>query len=127
MDATESFSKRLMNLRKERGLSQTELGTMIDRTKYTISAYERGIAQPTFEVLVELSQVLDVDINYLLGNTDERRPAPHMTEEEQDRLATAEYSLSRDEIRLVDAYRTADDRTRRLVAYALGLAEYMKK
>jgi len=61
------LGKRLKALRKEKGLTQQELGDMINVTKVSICCYERGTRTPTLETLLDLSRVFGVDINYFLG------------------------------------------------------------
>lgn len=61
------LGKRLRDLRKEKQLTQQELGDLINVTKVSICCYEKGTRTPTLETLVELSQVFDVDVNYFLG------------------------------------------------------------
>lgn len=43
------LDERLLNLRKQKGLSQEELGKKIKVSKNTISKWERGLSYPDFE------------------------------------------------------------------------------
>ncbi len=52
-----TFGERLMDLRKSRGLSQEELGGMIDVTRQTVSKWERDESTPDLDRLVELAGV----------------------------------------------------------------------
>ncbi len=61
------FSNRLRQLRKEKGLTQQELGDLINVTKVSICCYEKGTRTPTLETLMELTKVFNVDLNYFLG------------------------------------------------------------
>lgn len=62
------LGKRIKSLRKERGLTQQELGDLINVTKVSICCYENETRVPTLETLLALAQVFKVDINYFLGN-----------------------------------------------------------
>ena len=62
------LGKRIRSLRKEHGLTQEELGKMINVTKVSICCYEKETRTPTLETLLELSKVFKVDINYFFGN-----------------------------------------------------------
>ena len=61
------FPKRLKMLRKQKGLSQTELGQLYNYSKQTISSYENGGSFPTQETLQKLAGFFDVTVDYLLG------------------------------------------------------------
>lgn len=61
------FSRNIKNLRKEQGLSQTELANKIFINKSMVSAYEKGTRMPSLSALIQLSNVLNVSIDYLLG------------------------------------------------------------
>ena len=62
------LGKRIKSLRKEKGLTQEELGKLINVTKVSICCYEKESRMPTLETLIALSKVFNVDINYFLGN-----------------------------------------------------------
>lgn len=62
------LGKRLKALRKERGLTQQELGDMINVTKVSICCYEKGTRTPTLDTLMDLTKVFNVDVNYFLGS-----------------------------------------------------------
>lgn len=62
------FGKRIKSLRKEKGLTQEELGKIINVTKVSICCYERESRVPTLETLIALAEVFGVDVDYLLGN-----------------------------------------------------------
>lgn len=62
------LGKRLKMLRKEKNMTQQELGELINVTKVSICCYEKGTRTPTLETLVELANVFQVDVNYFLGH-----------------------------------------------------------
>lgn len=64
----------LAELRKERNLTQDELGEKIGVTNKTVSRWENGNYLPPAEVLQILSELYDVSINELLsgGRLDEK-------------------------------------------------------
>ena len=60
--------ERLKRLRRERGLSADELGSMIGKDRSTIYRYERGdIESATIDVLPRLARALQTTPQYLLG------------------------------------------------------------
>ena len=64
------IANRLKELRLHYGLSQAQVAKMCNVTKNTISAYENGTRQPSYETLVRLSVIYRVSTDYLLGVTD---------------------------------------------------------
>lgn len=62
-----TFAANVKNLRKEIGLTQTELAEKIFVNKSMISAYEKGKRMPSLDVLIQLSSIFNVSIDYLLG------------------------------------------------------------
>ncbi len=62
------LGKRIKEQRKKLGLTQKELGEIINVTKVSICCYEKGTRTPTLETLKVLAETFNVDINYLLGN-----------------------------------------------------------
>ncbi len=72
--------ERLKQLRKERQLTQTELGDKINVTKVSISGYENGNRSPDTDTLQRLADFFGVSTDYLLGRTD----TPVLTPQEHD-------------------------------------------
>lgn len=114
------FSDRLRQLRKEKELSQQEVADALGFDKMTISGYENGKRHPRFDTIDTLADFLDVDITYLLGSSDQRRPYPRMTPEEQDRLGAdlVTVEITTEELDLVRAYRRLDEYGQRLTRMA---------
>jgi len=71
MDHKEIFSQRVKGLRKQRRLSQKELGEIIGVTHKTISTIESGISSTTIDKLIILAKFFGVSTDYLLGLKDE--------------------------------------------------------
>ena len=65
------FSERLKNLRKQAHLTQVDVAGKLGISQQAYASWERGIKKPTQENLVKISQVLNVSIDYLVGNSDE--------------------------------------------------------
>ena len=65
-----SFGERLLETRKRKGLSQEELATTLGTKGPAIGRYERGTAKPTIEVASKLANILEVSLDYLVGNSD---------------------------------------------------------
>ena len=61
------FGSTLKQLRKNRNLTQKELGLKVGLSKAVISKYETGMGYPTFDVLIEIARYFGVTTDYLLG------------------------------------------------------------
>ena len=59
---------RLKYLRKNKKLTQTELGDMLGLDKSTICCYEKGTRQPSLENIIDFMQIFAVTADYLLGS-----------------------------------------------------------
>ena len=65
-----TFNTRLLELRKQRGLTQSELADALEVNKQTISQYERGVRRPDFDTLCTLCDYFNVSTDYMLGKAD---------------------------------------------------------
>ena len=63
-----NLGKKILELRKKKGLSQEELGERINVTRQTISNWELGETSPNPVQLKLLSKELNVSIDELLDN-----------------------------------------------------------
>jgi transcriptional regulator with XRE-family HTH domain len=61
-----SLAKKLVDLRKERNLTQKELAKSIGVHFSHMSRYERGISLPSIDVVKKIAQVFNVSTDYLL-------------------------------------------------------------
>lgn len=59
---------KLKLLREQAGMTQTELGKLLNVKDAAISKYESGKVPLTGETLLQLSKIFNVSIDYLLGN-----------------------------------------------------------
>lgn len=59
--------ERLRKLRKEKGLTQCELGEMIGVKKSIICLYEKEKRNPSIESMIDFVQIFGVSADYLLG------------------------------------------------------------
>lgn len=69
-----TMEERLIQLRKEKKLTQTQLAESIYVARQAVSSWERGETKPTQENLTSLSRVFGVSVDYLLGRAEERTP-----------------------------------------------------
>ena len=64
------FSERLIQLRKDRGLSQIAFSKEIEVSPRVYQSYEYGKSEPGMSRLVRIADFLDVSLDYLTGRTD---------------------------------------------------------
>lgn len=64
--------ERLKQLRKERNLTQTDLGKVLGIVVSAYGRYELGTTEPDISNLIKLSKFYNVSVDYLLGLTDVR-------------------------------------------------------
>ncbi|MDN4593541.1 helix-turn-helix domain-containing protein [Polycladomyces subterraneus] len=64
------FPSRLKQLRRQKNLTQEQLGQQVGVTKVSISLYESGRRNPDLETITKIADVLEVSVDYLLGRTD---------------------------------------------------------
>ncbi len=65
------LSKRVLDLRNDYSLTQEQLGERIKRSQGNIADIEKKRRGVSLDILVELSNLFEVSIDYLLGVTDE--------------------------------------------------------
>ncbi|WP_270281428.1 helix-turn-helix domain-containing protein [Streptococcus salivarius] len=66
------FSERLKELRKQAHLTQVELANKLGIVQSSYADWERGKKKPTQDNLVKIAQVLNVSVDYLVGNSEEK-------------------------------------------------------
>lgn len=66
------FASRLIALRKERDLSQEDLGKLINKKRSTISGYETEGKEPDIATLCFLADYFCVSTDYLMGKSNKR-------------------------------------------------------
>ena len=59
-------SEKLRSLREARGLTQLQVAERIGVSKAMISAYETASKAPSVEVLIRLSRLFSVNVDYLI-------------------------------------------------------------
>ncbi len=60
------FSENLKNLRRALNMTQKTLASILNVDQRTISAWEKGVCEPSFEMLSKLCEIFKEDFNGLL-------------------------------------------------------------
>ena len=61
---------RLKELRERRKMSQQYLATALNMSQNTVSQYETGSREASYDTLIAIADYFDVSIDYLLCRTD---------------------------------------------------------
>ena len=64
------ISKRLKELRLEKGLTQKEVAEQLGISSTCYSGYEQGYREPDLKTLIKLCKFFEVSTDYLLGLED---------------------------------------------------------
>jgi len=87
---------QLKQIRIKKGLTQQQVADGINCSTNVYSRYERGEREPSIEILIKLSEFLDMPIDYIVGNKD-----------------TGMSTFTKYELDLIYASRKADDRAKK--------------
>ena len=63
-----TFSDRIIEIRKKRGMTQQELGKAIGVDKRVVSKYEKGQTVPSVMMASDIAKALDISLDYLIGS-----------------------------------------------------------
>ena len=63
------LSENIKAIRRSKGLSQEELAIKLHVVRQTISKWENGLSVPDADILISISDVLEVPVSTLLGET----------------------------------------------------------
>lgn len=66
------LAERLKTLRKQVKLTQAQIAEKLDISQQAYASWERGAKKPTQENLVKIAQVLNVSVDYLVGNSEKK-------------------------------------------------------
>lgn len=64
------FNERLKEIRKDCGLTQRDVYTMLQVSPNCYASWEQGRTQPDIESIKKLCKIYEVTADYLLGLTD---------------------------------------------------------
>ena len=64
---------RLKGLRKEKNLTQSELGKSVGFAQTTYTCYENGTSRPTTFKLLYIAKYYNVSFDYLVGRSDSKK------------------------------------------------------
>jgi len=81
------ISKKLKELREEKGYLQKFVANKIGVRSNTLSGYENGTRSPDPEMILKLADLYDVSTDYLLGRTSNNKTEDEIDEELKEILS----------------------------------------
>lgn len=66
------LSDRLRKCRKEKGMTQMQVAVYCDITEKAYQNYELMTREPKLEILIRITDLFEVSLDYLVGRTDVR-------------------------------------------------------
>lgn len=69
------LKEKLIQLRKNKELTQLELAEMLDVSRQAVSRWENGLSAPSMDNLKQLCDLYGVSLDSLLGGTEEVSPS----------------------------------------------------
>ena len=67
----DNLGKSIRSLRELEGMSLSELGRRIGRTRQAVSAYERGVIRPSIQTLERIAGVFNISVAELVYDGEE--------------------------------------------------------
>lgn len=64
------FCERITELRLEKGMSRQELADKLHISVRLVGYWENGERECSLDMLIKIANILDTDINYLIGFSD---------------------------------------------------------
>ncbi len=113
-----SISTRLVELRKDKNLSQKDAATALGVSQALLSHYEKGIRECGLDFLCRASNFYDVSTDYLLGMTD--------TKMMSDALFVSDEIPQDSEVRMSTVFRSSVYMQERLGVYGRNYASRIR-
>ncbi|MBQ8803020.1 MAG: helix-turn-helix transcriptional regulator [Tyzzerella sp.] len=70
------YAERIRELREDKDYNQTYVAKAIHVAQTTYSDYEKGKLRMPIECIVELARFYDVNMDFIIGVSDEKREFP---------------------------------------------------
>ncbi|MCM1162549.1 MAG: helix-turn-helix domain-containing protein [Roseburia sp.] len=116
------FHNKLMELRKEKGWSQEELGNRINVSRQTVSKWELGQTTPEMNKLIEISRLFQITVDELIGADSYYEPK--MDEHGRETYQTVEQKTKKPHYEYISEKKI---KGRPLVHVNIGVGRYKAK
>ena len=106
--------KNLKKIAKARNKSLTSLAVELGVSQEAISQYISGKISPKLSIIIKMSKILNVSVDYLLDLTDE--------------VISSDFKLNEDELSLIENYRKLNDKSKTKVeAYIQAMVDFSEE
>lgn len=68
-----TYTKRLIELRKEKGASQNDIAMLLETTQQQISKYEKEVQELPIRHLIKLAIYYNISLDYISGLSDTKK------------------------------------------------------
>ena len=105
---------------KQSGMTQSKFSAAIGASQGNVGDWVRGRSHPSGAKLIEIAKLFNVSVDYLLGKTDEKRPAAETGDEPSPMFDGL--PLTKDETRLLSQYRSLNRQGKEYILQTLDMA-----
>ncbi|MDM5231440.1 helix-turn-helix domain-containing protein [Lysinibacillus pakistanensis] len=117
--------EKIKFFRKQKKMTQKELGVKISKSDNTISNYEKGIIAPSQDALFALAEALDIKVDDLFPERDNSESLHHALLDSKDNLAINDMLFLK---QLMEYIETLDENSRKQLLGNIEIAvELFKK
>jgi len=88
---------RIKDIREDNDLRQSDVAEKLNITRQQYQRYESGVTPVPVDVLIKLSQIYNVSVDYLLGLTDQKKPYAPALDDRTQKLISYWKRLMEDE------------------------------
>lgn len=67
------IADRIIELRKGDGMTQTQLASKLNISASAVGMYEQGRRVPSIDMLIRMSKIFDVSLDYLITGSEHRQ------------------------------------------------------
>ncbi|MFN3312829.1 MAG: helix-turn-helix domain-containing protein [Hyphomonas sp.] len=104
-----AVGQRIRLRRRERKLTQEQLGEILELTFQQVQKYEKGVNRVSAGRLYEIAGVLDVPVGYFFDGLDAEVSEAGMMLAEPDDTFSAPLTISHEEVELIAAFQKISD------------------
>lgn len=106
--------KNLKKIAKARNKSLTSLAVELGVSQEAISQYISGKISPKLSIIIKMSKILNVSVDYLLDLTDE--------------VISSDFKMNENELSLIENYRKLDNKSKTKVeAYIQAMVDFSEE
>ena len=104
--------KNLKKIAKARNKSLTSLAVELGVSQEAISQYISGKISPKLSIVIKMSKILNVSVDYLLDLTDD--------------VITSDFRIDENELSLIENYRKLDNKNKvKVEAYLQAMVDFL--